>query len=178
MKGKTAVYTLLTAAVLTFITTAGAPRVHAIDWATYPGEMCMKWTGAGTPKYYFGGIGNTSPTDWLYLDCPVVLKTESAPSGGAQVIVRDLHPGAAVNCTLYNAYNKVSDGTYYYKTSGPLYSSGSGYSPQVLQLQGLGLTPSTGYNQYTNSVYYYSCAIPPSYSGGNSYILEYLINLE
>src|ERR1041385_5268936 len=146
MKGKTSTYTLLTAAVLALIFMVGALRAYAIDWATYPGEMCIRWTGAGTPKYYFGGIGNTSPTDWLYLDCPVVLKSESAPSGGAQVIVRDLHPNAAATCTLYNAYNAFSDGAYYYKTSGLLSSTGSSYRPQVLQHQGLGSTPATGYN--------------------------------
>jgi hypothetical protein len=169
---------LTLAAALACITMVCAPQTSATDWATYPGEMCLKWTGAGTPKYYFGGIGNESTTDWLYLDCPVVLK-ESAPSGGAQVIVRDLHPTADISCTLYNAYNKFSDGSYYMKTSGPLSSTGSSYSPQVLQLQGLGLTPATGYNQYTDSVYYYSCAIPPSYANTyRSYILNYNINLE
>jgi hypothetical protein len=92
-------------AALAFITTVGAPRAYADSLMVHPGEMCFRWSGAGTPKYYYGGIGNASTTDWLYLDCPLVRSWDSRgyiADREATLHYRDLHPSADITCTLYN----------------------------------------------------------------------------
>jgi hypothetical protein len=174
--GKTAI--TVAVAVVAFLTTVGIPPASA-GRSLYPGEMCMKWSGAGTPKYYYGGIGNQSTTDWLYLDCPLV--TDPAyndPQAYGYIIawveLRDLHPSADISCTLYNVANAYSDGSYFYKWVGPVTSASSGYPPQLLGFWGLATLDASN---ATLPVNYLSCAIPPSYNGSyRSYIINYSSN--
>jgi hypothetical protein len=155
-------------AALALIITVGAPQAYA-DSPVYPGEMCLKWSGAGIPKYYYGGIGNASTTDWLYLDCPLV--NDWYNHGAIEIATmtyRDLHPSADISCTLYNVINYGSNGAYIICSSGPLSSSGSSYEPFNFRF-----APVPEADVWVDAVNYISCAIPPSYSGYRSYILDY-----
>src|SRR5215470_1483801 len=158
MKGKTSVYTLFTAAVLALLTLVGTPQTYANNWEVHPGEMCMKWSGAGIPKYYYGGIGNTSTTDWLYLDCPVIQHGDRGPDAGAMVDVRDVNPSYDTSCTLVRSWNAHSDGSYYTKSNGTQFSAGFAYTPQTLWLSGPGVdTTPTSYSQpdqHTSDIFF------------------------
>lgn len=150
---------------LVLASTVGLPAAAmAADNKTYPGSSCVRYSGA-SPSYSFSMIGNPSSSSWTYLDCPII-NDENSDTASAWVGVLDRHYTSNVRCALNTAYwNNSADSIYGWW--GPTrYSSGSSNDRQVLSWSSQG---GTGFNVHT----YFSCAIPPTYSGNRSYIISY-----
>jgi len=143
--------------------TIGASFALAGDGKIYPGSMCVRYAGTGTPSYNFSAIGNPSATQWLYLDCPVIHDTIGGNINKGWVRMIDQHYSSDVRCSL-NSYYRSGNAFWGWWTANKS-TSGSGAHPQHITFNGIG----------ANSLahYYYSCRIPPRYSGNTSYITSY-----
>ena len=143
----------------------GVSSGMAGDGKLYPGSMCVRYAGTSTPAYNFSAIGNPSTTSWLYLDCPVIHDTISSNVKNGWVRMIDQSYTNALRCSLNSFYR--SGGSFYGWWTANKSSSGSGSHPQHITYSGIG----------ANSLahYYYSCRIPPKYSGNTSYITSYYV---
>ena len=143
------------------IVVLSALQVHAGDGKTYPGSLCVRWSGTSTPIYEFSAIGNPSATTELRLDCPVIKDGANIASGWVGVV--DRHYSDDVGCNLNSFYRS---GSGYVLNSTPwIRSVGSSGNAQQLPFGGVVA------NSLTH--YYYSCRIPPTYTGNISYITTY-----
>jgi hypothetical protein len=164
MQTRRFVATLTLSLVTIAMATLGISQVHAVDGKNYPGSMCVRWSGTSTPVYNFSAIGNPSSTTWLYLDCPAVKDASNIASGWVRML--DRHYSSNISCRLYSVY--ASTGGYYGWVTPVVSSTGSSANPQHRPFGGIG----------GNSIahYYYSCSIPPTYSGYVSYITSYQVS--
>lgn len=159
---------LCSAALIPFCLLMAATPVMAGDAKTYPGSMCVRYAGS-TPSYSFSMIGNRSSSQWLYLDCPVINDSMSESLANSWIAVLDRHYSSGVRCSINSAYWNNGASSIYGWWGANKYSSGSSNAQQKLAWGGLG---GSGENVHT----YFSCAIPPAYSGNVSYIVNYHAN--
>jgi hypothetical protein len=155
-------FTSLVVAVMLLI---GAAPVWAGDGKIYPGSMCVRYAGTSTPTYNNSAIGNPSGNSWLYLDCPAIHDTigRSIKKGWVRMI--DQHYNSNIRCNLNSI---LRNGSVFWGWWTPNKSSaGSGVNPQHITYGGIGAN--------TLAHYYYSCRIPPRYSGNTSYITSYYV---
>ena len=135
------------------------------DQKVYPGSMGVKLSGA-SPTYYFGAIGNSSAAN-IYLDLPVINDTNTAVES-SWVRVLDRHYSSGVSCALNTAYWNNTYDTFYGSWGATVVSSGSSTDVQVLN---------TGTaNGSADRHIYFSCSIPPVYSGNSSRIVSYSVD--
>lgn len=137
----------------------------ASDGKIYPGSMCVRYAGTSTPSYNNSAIGNPSSTSWLYLDCPAIHDTVSGNVKEGWVRMIDRHYSSDVKCSLNSIYR--SGNSFWGWWTSNKNSSGSGVNPQHVSYGGIGAS--------SQAHYYYSCQIPPSYSGNVSYIISYYV---
>ena len=161
--------TLLVAATAAPMTAAllGGPA-QAGDAKTYPGSMCVRYSGA-SPSYSSSAIGNPSSTQWLYLDCPAINDSMNEDLNNSWVGALDRHYSSDIRCSVNSAYWNSTHSTFYGWWGSNQYSSGSGNHRQLLSWGGLS---GSGETVHT----YFSCRIPPTYSGNRSYIISYHTN--
>jgi hypothetical protein len=158
----------LCTSALTLLATLGAQQAHAFSFAQfYPGESCVNRSPGIDPYYFSGAIGNPSETQWLYVDCPMDRAT-TYDSGTVDVIDQNFYTGYDVSCAQVGVPWNYNTATYY--TGGTKNSSSGGTQKQTLSF-----APAPG---AFPSVYYYSCAIPPTYGGNKarSYIETYSVS--
>jgi hypothetical protein len=141
---------------------------HAGDAKTYPGSMGVRYAGA-YPSYHTSAIGNPSSSQWMYVDLPVINDDMNDDIKSSSVRVLDRHYTSNVRCSVNSAYWNSTAGSFYGWWGANKYSAGSSNTLQTL---------STGGVSGAGSVYhqYFSCAIPPTYSGNRSYIVSYYVN--
>ena len=142
----------------------GAGIAEAGDRKVYPGEMGVKWSGPN-PVYNTGAIGNPSSTSWMYVDLPVINDDTGSGIDYSSVAVVDRHYSSDVRCSINTAYWNNSADTFYGYWGPNRSSSGSSGDQQTL---------STGSASHGSTRHeYFSCRIPPTYSGNVSYIISY-----
>jgi hypothetical protein len=151
--------------LLVVVMTMGASLAYAIDTKIYPGSMCVKWSSGGIATYNWSSIRTASSTSTLGLDCPAVHDAVNIQSGWVRVT--DLNFSADIRCTLESVYRANLNSSVFHWFSGPRSSVGSSPNVQTLTFGPVG----------ANSIshYYYSCSIPPTYSGNVSSIHTYQI---
>jgi hypothetical protein len=135
---------------------------------TYPGSMCVRHYGS-SPSYSSSMIGNPSSSQWLYLDCPTINDSMSESLRNSWVAVLDRHYSSDVHCSVHSRYWNNSTAALNGWWGGNKYSAGSGNNLQKLSW---GRLSGAGDSVHT----YFSCAIPPAYSGHVSYIVNYHAN--
>lgn len=128
---------------------------------------CVYRYAGPTPTYNNSAIGNPAATT-LYLDCPVIHDSINHRIHSGWVKVFDRHFTAPVSCNLNSLYPSGT-GFFGWWTSFQSSSGGSSTSPvETLTFGSLSSNPTAHY--------YYSCQIPPTYSGYVSYITSYKVN--
>ena len=139
-----------------------------------PGSACVKWNSTDPePSLSSSEIRNPSSSRWLRLDCPVV-RTDfdgflhDAGVEGSWVRVVDKHYSGNARCRLVS-YSHNTNGTTSYWATSTRYSAGSGNHAQVLNTGSL-----NGENGASHL--YFSCHIPPAYSGNYSSLATYYVN--
>ncbi len=146
-----------------------SPQAHAFSFGYfYLGESCVNRSPSVNPYYFSGAIGNPSTTEWLYVDCPMDRSSTTYDTGTVDVIDQNGYTGYDVSCAHVGVHWNSNTATYY--TGGTKNSSGVGTQKQTLSFAAVkGVFP---------TVYYYSCGIPPAYSGtkNKSYIETYSIS--
>ena len=145
-----------------------ATQGFAGDAKTYPGSMGVRYAGA-SPSYNYSAIGNPSSTQWMYVDLPVINDDMGDDISSSYVRVLDRHYSSDVRCSINSAYWNSSAGAFYGYWGANKYSAGSGNSLQSLPTGGVG-GAGTSYHHY------FSCRVPPTYSGNRSYIVSYYVN--
>ena len=161
-------YTLYSSALMSALLLFGSAAAMAGDAKTYPGSMCVRYSGS-TPSYNTSAIGNPSSSQWLYVDCPVINDEMSKDLANSWVGVLDRHYSYDANCSINSAYWNNSASAFYGWWGENKYTAGSGNNLQKLTWGALG---GAGESVHT----YFSCKIPPSYSGNVSYIVSYHAN--
>lgn len=136
------------------------------DQKIYPGSMGVKFSGA-TPSYYFSSIANPSTTTTMYLDLPVVNDTNTAIES-SWVNVLDRHGTAGVSCALNTVYWNNTHDTFFGSWGAKHTSINFGNDVQTLNT---GTLPG-GVARHI----YFSCEIPPAYSGKLSHIVSYSVD--
>ncbi|MBR9909668.1 MAG: hypothetical protein GYB33_04850 [Gammaproteobacteria bacterium] len=146
---------------------AGLTPAEAGDRKVYPGSMGVKYSGPN-PVYAWSAIGNPSSSSWMYVDLPVINDDTTSGIDYTRVDVLDRHYSSNVRCSINTAYwNNTYDTMYGYW--GPnKYSTGSSNNAQYLY------TGSASHGSTRHE--YFSCAIPPTYSGNRSYIVSYTVS--
>lgn len=149
--------------------TFGVLPAHA-DRKNYAGSTCVRWSGPA-PTYYYSALGNPSPTETLYVDCPA--NTSSLYSGEKSGWVQflDRHFSSNISCTLVTVFLSQTSPNGWIAWSGPAQTSAG--SSDTAQLKAFTLGQPFGNNSAAHT--YYSCAIPPTYYGNTSYILSYMV---
>lgn len=143
-----------------------ATVVHAGDRKVYPGNMAITWSGAA-PAFYYGTVSNPSSTSWMYVDLPVINDDTTSGIDISLVKVLDRHYSSDVRCSINTAYWNSSAGSIYGYWGPNKYSSGSSNVEQTLN---------TGAASHGSTRHeYFSCAIPPTYSGNRSHIISYTV---
>jgi hypothetical protein len=153
-----------TAITLAFFINQG----FAGDAKTQPGSMGVRYAGA-SPSYNASAIGNPSSTEWVYLDLPVINDDMSNDIGYSNVRVLDRHYTSDVCCSVNSVYWNSSASAFYGWWGATKCSAGSSNNLQYLITGGVSGAGST-YHQY------FSCRIPPTYSGNRSYIVSYYVD--
>jgi len=128
----------------------------------YPASGCTVWSGPA-PSYFYSGIENHSSSA-IWVDCPVVNETGNPNIGYVQV--RDRHPSSAVECTFFSAWGNGSGNITFWATA-PQASGGSTNRFVSLIFDSI-VDPDP-----SRASFYYSCTIPPAYSGRYSAIHSY-----
>ena len=150
-------------AVLSLVT----PTTFAGDGKVYPGAMGIRWSSYDPfPSFNYGMIENPSSSKWLRLSLPVVhdsIYAKSITSGWVKAV--DRHYSKNVKCYLRAAFRNGS--SFYTWTSAIKYTSGSSSGPQTLKFGSVGMN--------SISHYYFTCRIPPTYSGNRSGIVSYYV---
>ncbi len=146
---------------------------HA-DRANYPGSVCVKWNASDPePELSSSKIRNPSSSRWLRLDCPA-LRTDfdglfhDAGVDGSWVRMVDRHYSSNARCRLVSFSHNTSGSTSFWGT-GNRYTSGSGNQAQHLNTGSLG-------GENSASHLYFSCHLPPTYSGNRSALVTYQVN--
>lgn len=147
------------------VTAVGVSQAHAVDGKIYTGSSCVRWSGTTSPIYNFSAIGNPADS-WLYVDCPVIHDSINASINSGWVKVIDQNYTYNARCNLNSIYR--NGGSWWGWWTPNQSSAGSSSSPQTLSFGGIG----------SNSIshYYYSCRIPPIYSGNRSYLISYKVD--
>ena len=144
----------------------GMSQAHAGDRKVYPGSMGVKWSGP-SPSYSSGAIGNPSSTSWMYVDLPVINDDTTSGIDLSWATVVDRHYSSNLRCSINTAYWNNTANTMYGYWGPNIYSTGSSDDAQTL---------STGSATHGSTRHeYFSCAIPPTYSGNVSYIVSYTV---
>lgn len=157
-----AVILLLMAGALVF----GADAAHAGDGKLYPGSLCVRWSG-GTVVYNWSMIGNAHATSALKIDCPVVRDIMGGDIDDGVVRAIDRHFSEDVRCNLVSVYVN-SNGGFSFWSSGNKETEGTSVAPKEIPFGSVGAG--------SKSHYYYSCRIPPRYSGHTSYLISYRVD--
>ena len=142
--------------------------------ALLPASACVKWNSSDPePSLAYGELRNPSSTRWLRVDCPV-MRTDfdgflhDAGVEGSWIRMVDKHYNSNGNCRLVSYSHNTNSTTSYWAT-GLRSTSGSGNHAQVLNTGSLG-------GENSSSHLYFSCRIPPSYSGNYSSIVSHYVN--
>ena len=149
-------------AVLSLVTTT----TFAGDGKLYPGAMGIRWNSSDPfPALNSSMIQNPSSTQWLRLDLPVVhaVMGNSIKKGWVKAVDRSYNKN--VRCKLVSVYRNGS--SFWGWSTGFKYTGGSGSGPQTLNFGNVGANSSCHY--------YFSCHIPPTYSGNKSGIVSYYV---
>ena len=168
MSRKKSMRVLLSATLIPLSLALAGSTTWAADAKTYPGSMCVRWSGS-SPSYNTSAIGNPSSTQWTYLDCPVINDDMGADTQSSVVRVLDRHYSSDVRCSINSAYWNNTNDQFYGWWGSNISSSGSGNDLQVLNTGGIGGSGSTVHT-------YFSCRIPPTYNGNRSYTISYYAN--
>ncbi|BFM04892.1 hypothetical protein [Halioxenophilus aromaticivorans] len=139
----------------------------AADWKTYPGSMGVKFKGP-SPYINHSGIYNPSSTSVMYVDLPII-NDDSNDIASSNVRVIDRHYSQDIRCSVNQRYMSTSSGSVYGYMGGNKLSSGSSAFLQKLNTGALGGSGSAVHS-------YFSCKIPPTYSGNRSGIFSYYVN--
>lgn len=166
---KITLHKIFAVAVFCFVSsTASAGQV------ILPGSDCVKWRSSDPEPYLSASrIYNPSSTQWLRVDCPVV-RTDfdsflhDAAVENSWVRIVDRHYTINGSCKLVSFSHNTSGTTSYWAT-GTRYTSGSGTQAQHLNTGSLG-------GENSASHLYFSCYIPPRYSGNMSGLTTYYVN--
>lgn len=147
-------------------------NVHA-GGVSSPASQCVKWTnGDVTPTLSYSAIYNASSSQTMRVDCPVE-RTDfdgflhDAGVEGSWMRVVDRHYNSNVSCRLVS-YSRNGNGSSSYWSTGTRYSNGSSTNTQHLNTGSLG-----GENTYSHL--YFSCLVPPTYSGNRSGLVTYKV---
>lgn len=139
---------------------------EAADRKVYPGSMAITWSGPA-PAYYYGSVSNPSSTSWMYVDLPVINDDTTSGIDISLVKVLDRHYSSDIRCSINTVYWNNSAGTFYGYWGPNAYSAGSSNTEQTL---------STGAASHGSTRHeYFSCALPPTYSGNRSHIISYTV---
>jgi hypothetical protein len=153
--------------------TFSAPQAVAVDdYKVYPGGMCVTLPGGTYITHNFGSVENTSPTAYLFIDCPVVKDVYRRIKEG-WVQTTDRHPSADVACNLVQMMRRFQDSTIVFRVDGRR-TSGANSSVQVLHHNPPDPDGTTGGASHN----YYTCEIPPTYNSAVSGIHSYSIIAE
>jgi hypothetical protein len=145
----------------------GAAVAEAGDRKVYPGEMGVKWSGP-SPVFNTGAIGNPSSTSSMYVDLPVINDDTGSGIDYSSVGVVDRHYSSDARCSINTAYWNNTADTFYGYWGPNAYSTGSSGNQQTLY------TGSASHGSTRHE--YFSCLIPPTYSGNVSYIISYTVD--
>lgn len=147
----------------------GAPKAHGADEKSYPGSMCVQWSGGGIKALSWSSVANHSPDDWIYLDCPIIqdnVSTDYIPGiNSGWVKATDRHYSLDIRCGLYYVRRNASDSTIVWTGGSRRTTVGAGERVQHLEYSGAG--------RAVSGHAYYSCAIPPTYDRHPSEIHTY-----
>ena len=156
---------LLTLAIVCL--TIGSMNMFALDGKVYPGSMGVRWNSSDpVPALGWSAIFNPSTTKSLRVDLPVIHDVIAKTIRQGWVRVVDKHYTQGVRAQLCAVYKGCSTG-FYGKCLANKYSSGTSECPKVLSFGAVG-AGSTAH-------YYFSCTIPPVYSGQKSGIVSYFV---
>lgn len=136
-----------------------------------PGSECVKWRASDPQPYLsYSGIYNDSSSSWLRVDCPVdrtdfdgFLHDAAVESSWVRVV--DQNFNSNVRCQLVS-YSRNGSGSNSVWSTGNRFSSGTNAGAQQLSFGNL-----SGENGASHL--YFSCHIPPKYSGQRSGIITY-----
>ena len=93
-------YQALAAAAL-LIVTLGSTKTFAVDAKNYPGSTCQPSSGpADALQYSLGVVSNSSSTDSIVLDCPIIKDVLNTPLSRGRIAVIAQNPNEAVLCTI------------------------------------------------------------------------------
>jgi hypothetical protein len=166
MRKNTSHLLFVTCLAAAFAVVTGASRAQAGDAKLYPGSMCVRWSGTTTPSYNVSAIGNPSSSSWLYVDCPVIKDAINGRPESATVQTVDMHYSADVSCNLLSGLRWFNR-----------YAAWSSGARQTRGTDSFGARLSFGpVSANADSHYFFSCRIPPQYSGGTSYITSYRVD--
>lgn len=139
----------------------------------HPGSMCVKWTPSDPEPYLNASrIYNASSTTWLRLDCPVVHSDfdgflHNGAIDSSWVTMIDQNYSLNGSCSLVSFTQHPMPSSYSAIWAAPAaFTSGSDARPQYL-----GTGSQNGEDYYSH--YYFSCHVPPSYSGNSSGLVTY-----
>jgi len=143
---------------------------HAIDddAKVYPGAMCVRFSGAigDNTTLSFSAIGNPSTTATLRVDCPVINDEDGDGTLQAWFRAIDQSYTADVSCSVNSFYRSGSSWLGWWTPSRPTAGAGT-------HVQHISFPEDLGANSVSH--YYFSCRIPPRYSGHISYITSYKV---
>ena len=151
-------------ALVVLVPMLGSTSVMAVDAKIYPPMGCVKSGTSGVLTYdRVDSISNTSTTQSLIVNCPLVRDSTTSGINSGWVTVVDRSTSTAVSCALKNsvyANNSPSPSTI----SGATVSSPSGLnSNAMVRLSFAGSSIPTGISSGV-SQYYYTCILPPAES--------------
>ena len=144
---------------LSFLST----KASAQDYKTYPGSMCVKWQGP-EPTISFSSILNPSSSEYLYVDCPLIVDVTDGHVSLPYVVLLDQHYSKDVRCSINSAQRKNS--TWYGYWGSNQFSEGNSTNKQEFLWYKHSKAGDYG-------IYYFSCRIPPTYNGNKSAIISY-----
>lgn len=156
--------------IVFFATLLIASTSLAADYANYPGNMCVRFSG-GTVNYWYAGIGNTSTTSDMSVDCSIQKDnhTGNLLSGG-WIMTVDQSDNEAVSCNEW-LISMMDGASGYYGGSASCGNTGNAYyGTSNKRLDCPALTISSSYDDYAYA--YYACTIP-NRDINTSYIFSY-----
>ena len=166
---------LLIAACTLIASFVGTSAVYAFDddRKTYPGSMCVRFSGATTTNVWlnFSAIGNPSTTQTLRVDCPMINDEDGDGTKSGWIRAVDQNFGAGANndvtCQMVSIFRSGVNWSGWFSPTRSTPADGN-------QTQQVNYGEDLGANSVSH--YYFSCRIPPRQGGRTSFITSYGID--
>jgi hypothetical protein len=138
---------------------------HATDDKVYSGASCVKEGTSGSAYVDAQGrIWNSSPSEWLNLECTIERDDTGGSLDDARLAAFDTNYYGDITCTLYG-WDREGWGVNGTSTRS---TGGSSWYDQVLDFDGLNWAGNDWYNVIR-------CSVPPTYNGNWSGIASYKV---